>query len=96
MEASRITQRRQRNGWSYPPPVGDWRLQLPRLLLWCAELVLLNLFWAIATGPDVHGPCRRVLNRISHSRWALGGSAILWVGIGIYLNTVIRDILLLD
>jgi hypothetical protein len=68
----------------------------PLFPLWCAGvvLVLLDLFWAIAYGPAVHGPCRRVLSGISRRKWLLGGFAILWVGVGLYLNTVMRDILL--
>ena len=68
----------------------------PLFLFWSAMvgLVLLDLFWAIAFGPEVAGPCRRVLRAMSKNRWRLGGLATIWVGVGLYLNIVMRDILL--
>jgi len=68
----------------------------PLFPLWSGlvGLVLLDLFWAIAYGPEVAGPCQRLLRAMSKNKWRLGGLGTIWVGVGLYLNIVMRDILL--
>lgn len=68
----------------------------PLFPLWCGivGLVVLDLLWAIRFGPEVHGPCRRLLNGIARRRWAMGGVAAAWVAVVLYLNLAMREVLL--